>query len=159
VDYGAPVPPWIGPPSSPPWFCPVLPFALVDELPGSQPSLPFPRPALHFCFSVGGGGHGSQATAGAARTPRAAAAVTQAMDSLLRKNLLKAPSGLPLHGIARPFHLGLPNRHAKGYRHVMLPARNTQNAGFTRLNSGYKIDVPLLLARPLDDFLVSRPVV
>jgi hypothetical protein len=48
--YGAPVPPWIGPPSSPPWFWPVVPSAEVDELPGSQPSLPFPRPALHFCF-------------------------------------------------------------------------------------------------------------
>ena len=51
--YGAPVPPWIGPPSSPPWFWPVSPPLLVDEFPGSQPSLPLPRPALHFFFAGG----------------------------------------------------------------------------------------------------------
>jgi hypothetical protein len=39
VSKEAPVPPLIGPPSSPPLFWPVEPFALVDELPGSQPSL------------------------------------------------------------------------------------------------------------------------
>ena len=57
--YGAPVPPLIGPPSSPPMFWPVLPFALVDEFPGSQPSLPLPRPALQ-CFFAGGGYGGGQ---------------------------------------------------------------------------------------------------
>ncbi len=44
--YGAAVPPWIGPPSSPPKLWP-------PELPGSQPSLPLPRPASHFSFDGG----------------------------------------------------------------------------------------------------------
>jgi hypothetical protein len=82
------VPPLIGPPSSLPMFWPVDPLALVDELPGSQPSLPLPRPALQRTFFSGGGEQSSPAAAIAGASPSPSSSDRRGGDPALYVSIL-----------------------------------------------------------------------